>query len=58
MGIKAKAINCVEYDSDGDGYISCSIAHEDKTGQISIIPVECSNQWSWNEGCRAPKASY
>ena len=57
MGVQPKAVNCVDYDTDGDGYVSCSISHENKSGDIKIIAVECAGSLSWNEGCRTPKPS-
>lgn len=50
-GIKGKA-SCVNTDSDGDGYLSCSYVTEDG----NIHPLECAGAMTLNEGCRPPKA--
>ncbi len=46
-------IQCVQRDSDGDGYVSCTGAYEDGEGKTQTVHVECA-YWL-NEGCRAPK---
>jgi len=56
MKIEPIAVKCLSHDTDGDGYVSCSISHKNNAGDIKIIPVECSGVMSWNEGCRTPKA--
>lgn len=55
MGIEPKAVSCVDYDTDGDGYVSCSVSYENRAGDIKVVPIECSGTLSWNEGCRSPK---
>lgn len=56
MSLKTDSIECVGYDSDGDGYVSCSISYKTETG-VEIIPIECSAAFTINDGCRSPKAS-
>lgn len=57
MGLTPVAINCVPQDSDGDGYVACTISTKNKAGDIQIHSVECAAGWTWNEGCRLPKAT-
>lgn len=52
MGIEVKGVKCVGMDTDGDGYVSCSV--NDGT-QIHMI--ECTGAWTLNDGCRMPKAT-
>lgn len=54
LGLDVKHITCVSYDSDHDGYVSCTIAHNDG-GKVELMPVECAKAFSFNHGCRAQK---
>lgn len=50
---KDAEIECAGYDSDGDGYVSCTIFRE---GQEPLF-VECSRKtWTLTKGCRGQKA--
>jgi hypothetical protein len=51
LGLDVKGISCVKADSDGDGYVSCTVATED--GKMHAI--ECTSAWTLNSGCRTPK---
>lgn len=51
LGIKGPMV-CQRVDTDGDGYISCTVKDE-VTGQL--MAFECSGSISWNHGCRLPK---
>jgi hypothetical protein len=51
LGMDVKGLSCVKTDSDGDGYVSCTIATED--GKTHA--VECTSAWTRNAGCRTPK---
>lgn len=57
MGMDVKAVNCTNEDSDGDGYVSCtlSVSNPDKT--VTLVPLECAAAFSVNKGCRLPKLS-
>lgn len=44
-------ISCADYDSDNDGYVSCTIAI--KNGDTK--PIECRGAYSIGHGCRDPK---
>lgn len=50
MGMVDAAISCVKIDSDGDGYVSCTVLT--KEGPQAI---ECTGSLTFNSGCRTPK---
>ena len=55
LGLEVKGVSCTNRDTDGDGYVSCSISYIDN-GKISIMPVECASRWTVNnDGCKAQK---
>jgi hypothetical protein len=54
LGLEIKGVSCTERDSDGDGYVSCSISHNEN-GSVAIMPVECAIKWSANSGCKSQK---
>ncbi len=56
MGIEATSVSCVNYDTDGDGYVSCTIAQKAADGTVRTTPIECASSFSWNKGCRSPKS--
>lgn len=45
-------VTCAERDTDGDGYVSCTIFPKDKRLPIAI---ECARGWTFNSGCRMQK---
>lgn len=49
---------CVEWDSDGDGYVSCTVVYDTKDG-VGKDAIECAAGWNLNgainSGCRTPK---
>jgi prepilin-type N-terminal cleavage/methylation domain-containing protein len=51
LGIEYSGISCADYDSDNDGYVSCTIAT--KNGDTK--PIECRGAYSIGHGCRDPK---
>jgi len=53
MGIDLAHVSCVRQDTDGDGYVSCSL--KDAAGET--MSLECAGAWNLNAGCRAPKLS-
>ncbi len=53
MGIKEPRINCVGWDSDGDGYVSCTLSSGDR-----IIALDCARSYSLNSGCRLQKLNF
>lgn len=54
MQIAKPAVSCANMDSDGDGYVSCTV-RDTETGKI--YPVECATATSFNRGCRMQKVN-
>lgn len=42
--------SCVDMDTDGDGYASCTVVVDGKA-----IPIECAAAFEWHSGCRAAR---
>jgi prepilin-type N-terminal cleavage/methylation domain-containing protein len=53
LNLELTGISCADYDSDGDGYVSCTLAM--KGGETKQI--ECRGAYSIGHGCRDPKIS-
>lgn len=53
MGIRVTGVSCMNNDSDGDGYVSCSLSTKKADGGVEIIPIECAARWSFGTGCKA-----
>ena len=53
LNLEFTGISCADYDSDNDGYVSCTIAM--KSGETK--QVECRGAYSIGHGCRDPKFS-
>ena len=48
-------VSCVSADTDGDGYVTCSLAVKNKvSGDVTIVGVECAAAYNFagNSGCR------
>ncbi len=45
---------CTRRDTNGDGYVTCSISGINKKGEYQIIAAECAAGWTTfgNEGCK------
>lgn len=56
QGLNARA-DCTRIDSDGDGYLSCTLVVTDPDGRKHIEPLECAGRYTLNTGCRYPKMS-
>ncbi len=56
MGYKVVGVNCVSRDTDGDGYVSCSMNATDANGNAASLALECAAVLTNNDGCRFPKA--
>ena len=57
LGLEVKAARCTNMDTDGDGYVSCTLSVTDKEGKDRLEAIECAafaNGCSMNEGCRIP----
>jgi hypothetical protein len=50
LGINGSVV-CARVDSDGDGYVSCTINDNGK-----LIPIECAAMVTLNKGCRMQRA--
>jgi hypothetical protein len=55
VGIQPTGINCLDRDSDGDSYVSCTLVVKSDKG-TEIIPLEC-HYFPYDVGCRTPKAT-
>lgn len=55
LGLNIQGSECAKSDSDGDGYVSCSLALKQPDGQVRIEPVECAVWFTVNSGCRVQK---
>ena len=51
LGWDVSGIACADVDSDGDGYVSCTIAKKNGTNEF----VECRAAYAFGHGCRIPK---
>jgi len=53
MGMTIKGVSCMNRDTDGDGYVSCTLNAVEKDGKENPIPIECAAKWSYNnDGCK------
>ncbi len=55
MHLDNAAITCAAYDTDSDGYVSCTVGTKDDKGHVEVLPIECAARFTLNDGCRAPK---
>lgn len=53
MGLQVVGAACSDVDSDGDGYVSCTLTVRDGAS-TKLVPVECGSSWGNNKGCRIP----
>lgn len=51
LHLELEGVDCADIDSDGDGYVSCSVSVK---GQ-AVQDIECRGAWSRGHGCRKPK---
>jgi hypothetical protein len=56
MGIEPVGVSCANVDSDGDGYVSCTVSSRRPDGKVDLHPVECAVRVSINSGCRSQRA--
>lgn len=54
LGYKVVGVSCMNMDSDGDGYVSCTARVE---GQQQPVAIECASAYSFKSGCRMQKLS-
>lgn len=55
LGMTPIGAQCMNYDSDQDGYVSCTVGLKDEHGTVSAMPIECAISLSLNNGCRMQK---
>lgn len=59
LGMENAKVNCVDSDTNDDGYVSCTIAVPAKDGgKPDLQPIECAARregCNANTGCRVPK---
>jgi hypothetical protein len=53
LGLELKGVSCVEHDTDGDGYVSCTFSLT--SGDVQTFECAGRNIIQDNHGCRAPK---
>lgn len=53
MGVQYDALQCQNWDSNNDGYISCTYSYQGKMGGI-----ECASTFSFNSSCRVPMGGF
>lgn len=46
LGLKVVGVTCMTHDSDGDGYVSCTIRYEESTGIYKTMAIECAGGWA------------
>jgi hypothetical protein len=49
LGYTYKGHTCQDTDSDGDGYVSCTVRVQEEPIPIAI---ECKSMYRWGDGCR------
>lgn len=54
LGMKNPKVKCQNMDSDGDGYVSCTVVEQsvEKPEQMRAVALECSGWLNWNDSCR------
>lgn len=57
MGYTVKGTTCSARDTDGDGYVSCSVLVTNESGRSDVVPLECAAAATFNDGCRYPKTT-
>jgi flagellar basal body-associated protein FliL len=55
-GEKLRTVTCARADSDGDGYVSCTLSYEENK-ETKVQAIECAVAITTNEGCRIQRAS-
>lgn len=52
MSLHPEGVECARQDTDGDGYVSCTISSKKSDGTMELTAVECASDWTMNSGCR------
>ena len=48
------AVMCQDYDTDGNGYVTCTIGSQGQRPES----IECPTRFSFNSGCRAARNTF
>lgn len=56
--VKDPTASCTNMDSDGDGYISCTVTGVDGRGSLVERQLECARLFSFNSGCKPVRFTY
>lgn len=55
LGFDTQGVSCANSDSDGDGYVSCTVSVRNES-KLETLAVECASQWRpFMTGCRLQK---
>lgn len=54
LGLNVRGSTCMDRDTDGDGYVSCTLSIEEN-GALKTLPIECARSISMASGCRMQK---
>ena len=46
---------CTSTDTDGDGFVDCTIVQRRADGSTELLPLECAGKLTFARGCRAVK---
>ena len=52
LGFEPIGASCMNQDSNGDGYVSCTVTVVDENKKRSLMAVECGSNWSLKNDCR------
>lgn len=54
FGDSYQGVSCASADTDGDGYVTCSISVKQPNGTLEVVGIECAGAWNINnnKGCR------
>jgi prepilin-type N-terminal cleavage/methylation domain-containing protein len=47
-------VDCVDRDTNGNGYVTCTIFRKEK----DPLSIECASRWSFNTGCKIALPQY
>jgi hypothetical protein len=51
----AATTQCADFDTDGDGYVSCTVSYRDRAGATQFVALECPGITSLGSACRLQK---
>lgn len=54
LGYTVRGASCANYDSDDDGYVSCTVVVVDGD-TTRPMAIECRSAYALGQGCRQPK---